>query len=49
VGGEVLFEEFKSMCSKCSEEGYRFLTIDNTRKKNNGKFRNKIKEFIKTA
>jgi hypothetical protein len=46
VGGDFSFDDFSSICSDCWNQKYGFITIDLTRKKNDGKYRNKIKDFI---
>jgi hypothetical protein len=47
VGGNMKFNDFKELCRKCWTEEFGFLTIDMTRKSNDGKYRNKIKTFFK--
>jgi hypothetical protein len=46
VGGDFSFVEFSSICSDCWNQDYGFITIDLTRKRDDGKYRNKIKDFI---
>lgn len=46
VGGDMAYDKFKEVCSKCWQDDYGFIVIDMTRKVNNGKYRNKIKHFI---
>jgi hypothetical protein len=46
VGGDFSFDDFSSICSDCWNQEYGFITIDLTRKKNDGKYRKKIKDFI---
>lgn len=48
VGADMSFEEFQKLCKKCWNEDFGFITIDMTRKPNEGKYRNKIKDFINT-
>lgn len=46
VGCDMKLDEFKKLCQKCWNEPYGFITIDMTRKLNNGKYRNKIQLFL---
>jgi hypothetical protein len=46
VGGDFSFDEFSSICSDCWNQDYGFITTDLTRKRDDGKYRNKIKYFI---
>lgn len=48
VCGDVTFDELRTMCSECWDEDYGFMTIDMTRKLKDGKYRNKIKDFLFT-
>ena len=46
VGGDFSFNDFSSICSDCWNDKYGFITIDMTRKRNSGRYRNKFKDFI---
>lgn len=46
VVGDMSFNKFKDICSIAWKEPYGFITIDMTRKSNNGKYRNKIDHFF---
>jgi hypothetical protein len=39
VGSDFTFERFKEVCNSCWNEDYGFLTIDTTKKLNNGRYR----------
>ena len=47
VGGDLNYNQFSKFCSSCwNSDDFGFVTIDMTRKPNNGKFRNKINDFL---
>ena len=45
IGADMLFNKFRDICSTACKEPYEFVTIDMTRKLNEGKYRNKINHF----
>ena len=44
VGSDFTFERFKENCNSCLHEDYGFLTIDTTKKLNNGRYRKMFEE-----
>lgn len=49
IGSDMKFETFKTMCSKCWQNKYEFLTIDVERTLENGKYRKCFDKFIKLS
>lgn len=47
VGGDFKWNDFKELCSKVWNEDFGFITVDMTRKLYDGRYRNKIKTFIR--
>jgi hypothetical protein len=44
VGSDFTFKRFEEICNSCWNRVYGFLTIDTTKKQNNGRYRNMFEE-----
>jgi len=44
VGSDFTFERFKVICNSCWRKDYGFLTIDTTKKLNNGRHKKCLKK-----
>jgi len=44
VGSDFTFEIFQEICNLCWKEDYGFLTIDTTKKLNDGRYRINLNE-----
>lgn len=42
----MIFEDFNKLCGQCRSEPQGFVTIDLTRKSNNGKYKNQFSDII---
>jgi hypothetical protein len=44
VGSDFTFKRFEEICNSCWNKDYGFLTIDTTKKLNNGRYRSMFEE-----